>query len=202
MKVSTPVAIALVTEDELGMVVAQRVIAASHRPFVIGRRVVARGFGNIKRSIDKYRQASRTMPHVVLTDLDRTVCPARLRADWRAIELPSAMLLCVAVRETEAWLLGDRQGFARFATIGIGRLPPQPESLPDPKECLVELVKRSRNRALARDLTPARGSPLPHGPLYGERLAAFAEREWDIDAASHRCPSLRRMRQRLEIFPQ
>lgn len=202
VKASTPVAIALVTEDDLGMAVAQRTIAASHRPFLIERRVVARGFGNIRRAIDKYRRASHTLPHVVLTDLDRVSCPAKLRRDWRAIDLPPAMLLCVAVRETESWLLGDRRGFASFAAIAEGRVPLDPELLPDPKEFLVGLVRGSRNKGLARDLTPSHGSPLPHGPLYVERLARFAEHAWDIDAASKRCPSLDRMRRRLESFPR
>ncbi len=63
--------VALVAEDELSMAVLERVVAATERPFVVKRRLVERGFGNIKRSVTKYRDASHVLPHVVLSALQR-----------------------------------------------------------------------------------------------------------------------------------
>jgi hypothetical protein len=110
------------------------------------------------------------------------------------------MLFRVAVRETESWLLGDRDGFANFAAIAVNKVPQYPETLPDPKQALIGLVRRSRKRRLIDELVPPHGSSVSIGPLYNEKLCAFAERSWNIDAASDACPSLRRARQRLAEF--
>jgi hypothetical protein len=191
----------VVAEDDLGLAVAQSVVDACARRLQVVRRVVTRGFGNIRRDLDKFRRASMTLPHVVLTDLDRMACPALLREEWGIVQLPAELLLCIAVRETESWLLGDRSGMARFAAVGMSHVPRDPESLPDPKAALVSLARRSRKRALVEELVPQLGSRLPVGPLYVERLAEFARETWNVDAASAACPSLRRMRERLESLP-
>lgn len=182
------------------MAVLDRIVAASERPIEVSRRLVERGFGNIKRSVAKYRQASHVVPHVVPTDLDSADCPAGLRADWDATELPASMLFRVAVRETESWLLGDRHGFAAFAAVALNNVPQNPESLRDPKGTLLGLVRRSRKRRLIDELVPAQGSAVSIGPLYNERLSAFAAHSWDIDAASAVCASLHRTRQSLARF--
>lgn len=182
------------------MAVMNRLVAASERPIEVSRRLVERGFGNIKRSVLKYRQASQVIPHIVLTDLDRAACPAELRAKWGAADLPASMLFRVAVRETESWLLGDRHGFAAFAAVALNKVPQNPEALQDPKETLIGLVRRSRKRRLIDELVPAHGSSVSIGPLYNERLSEFAAQSWDIDAASEACLSLKRARQRLASF--
>lgn len=42
----------------------------------------ARGFGALKRGMAKFREASKSLPHIVLTDLDRYPCPPALLDDW------------------------------------------------------------------------------------------------------------------------
>jgi hypothetical protein len=192
--------VALVAEDDLSMAMMNRLVAASGRSVEVSRRLVERGFGNIKRSVEKYRQASHVIPHLVLADLDRAECPSALLAEWGAENLPTSMLFRVAVRETESWLLGDRHGFAEFAAIALNKVPQSPETLPDPKQSLINLVRRSRKRRLIEELVPARGSTASIGPLYNERLGEFVTHMWDIDAASQACLSLQRARQRFASF--
>ena len=194
------VSVALVAEDELSMAVLERVVGLSDRPFVVSRRLVEHGCGNIKRSIQKYRNASHVVPHIVLTDLDQAECPASLIATWHAADLPASMLFRVAVRETESWLLGDRLGFSENFHVALNKLPTAPEDLPDPKQALINLVRRCGKRRLAAELVPAEGSRASIGPLYNERLSAFASDAWDVDAATAACPSLERFRQRLNTF--
>lgn len=182
------------------MAVLNRLVAASGRPVEVSRRLVERGFGNIKRSVSKYRQASHVIPHVVLTDLDQAECPAALRAEWGVADLPTSMLFRVAVRETESWLLGDRLGFAAFAAVAPNKMPQNPEALTDPKQSLINLVRRSRKRRLIEELVPAYGSSASIGPLYNERLGQFVTQSWDIDAASQACLSLQRARRRFASF--
>ena len=161
---------------------------------------VERGFTVIRKSISKYRNASHVLPHVVLTDLDLAVCASELRAQWGVSQLPPAMLFRVAVREVEAWLLADRAGFAEFAGIAATKVTQQPESLRDAKQTLINLVRRSRNKRLASELVPPTGSAVSIGPLYNERLSAFARSGWDVTAAMASAPSLERTVARLHTF--
>ena len=182
------------------MAVLKRVVMSSGARFSVAREFVERGAGNIKRSVSKYKNSSHVFPHLVLTDLDDAICPAALRVHWDVADLPARMLFRVAVRETESWLLGDRTGFARFAGIPLNKMPLRPEILSRPKETLMSLTKRGRNRRLAVELVPAAGSGARIGPLYNERLVPFVVGQWDIDAAGAQCPSLQRMRDRLQGF--
>jgi len=144
--------------------------------------------------------ASRALPHVVLTDLDQIRCAPLLRQQWGVTDLPKSMLFRVAVRESEAWVLADRAGFADFAGIPVNKVPAAPEILADPKQELVNLVRRSRNKRLAAELVPAQGSAVSIGPLYNERLSQFVRETWSMEAAMANSPSLARTVSRLQSF--
>jgi hypothetical protein len=95
---------------------------------------ITRGNSTIRRNLEKYKGASRVIPHIVLTDLDRYTCPPALFDDWRVGVLPKSMLLRIAVREAEAWLLADRKGIADFLHAALENVPSAPELVKDPKE--------------------------------------------------------------------
>ncbi|MCX7240515.1 MAG: hypothetical protein NTU86_08780 [Burkholderiales bacterium] len=192
--------IALVVEDVLSLVVMEKVLSHTGRHFLVMRPQVERGIGNIQRSIHKYRTASHALAHVVLVDLDHVACPPLLRSEWELSNLPQGMLFRVAVRSVEAWLLADRTGFASFAGIPQNKVSQHPESLDNPKQTLINLVRRSRNRRLASELVPTQGSSVPIGPLYNERLSKFVRDQWDVDSATKSSPSLKRTLDRLQHF--
>lgn len=195
-----PLEIALVVEDILSLVLMEKVLAHTVRGYTVLRPLVERGVGNIRKSVPKYLTASLALPHVVLTDLDQTACAPQLRAQWGVAALPKSMLFRVAVREAEAWVLADRQGFAGFAGIPVSKISAAPESLADPKQELINLVRRSRNKRLAAELVPAQGSSVSIGPLYNERMGQFVREHWDVDAAMASSPSLERTFARLQTF--
>lgn len=192
--------IALVVEDVLSLALMEKILEHTGRGYSVLRPLVERGAGNIRKSINKYINASRAMPHVVLTDLDQIRCAPLLRQQWGVAELPKTMLFRVAVRESEAWVLADRTGFADFASLPVNKVPAVPEALVDPKQELVNLVRRSRNKRLAAELVPAQGSAVSIGPLYNERLGQFVRELWDVDAAMENSPSLKRAVIRLRTF--
>ncbi len=192
--------IALVVEDALSLAVMERLLSFAGRSYVVKLPMVTRGAGKIKTSVQRYRQASHVLPHVVLTDLDQVDCPVALLTQWGVSPLPVNMLFRVAVREVESWLLADRVGFAAFAGVAVNKVTQQPESLPDPKQELINLMRRSRNRRLASELVPPAGSAVSIGPLYNERLSAFARSSWDVNAALVSAPSLARTVARLQTF--
>ncbi|MGC3005229.1 hypothetical protein ACPF8X_44320, partial [Streptomyces sp. G35A] len=117
-----PLDIALVVEDVLSLVLMEKVLAHTGRGYTVLRPLVARGVGNMRKSVSKYLNASRALPHVVLVDLDQTPCAPQLREQWGVATLPRSMLFRVAVREAEAWVLADQEGFASYAGIPVSKI--------------------------------------------------------------------------------
>lgn len=187
-------------EDELSAAVMHRLIQTTGRKFVISRTFNARGCGRLKADMGKFRSASHVLPHVVLTDLDQYPCPPALLEDWQATALPPRLLLRIAVREVEAWLLADREGIANFLGVAKNKVPQDPEAEADPKRTLINLARRSRRQRLAIEMVPETGSSAPIGPLYNVRLSEFVNTHWDVENARAVSPSLDRALSRLASF--
>lgn len=186
-------------EDELSGAVMEKLISFSGRNFTI-RVFNARGFGELKKGISKFCQASRVLPHIILTDLDRYPCAPALLENWGAIQLPSTILVRIAVREVEAWLLADREGIAEFLHIDLHKVPMAPETEEDPKRKLINLARKSRKRRFSQEIVPSIGSAAPIGPFYNHHLINFVNTRWDIDQARQRAPSLERAIFRISSF--
>lgn len=191
--------VVLVREDELSEAVLRRLIEHSERSFIVHTAITTRGFGGIKAGIDRFRNACKAVPHVVLTDLDQIECAPELLDTWGAVNLPALLLIRVAVREIEAWLIADRSGLASFLNIPERRLPTQPEAELDPKQTLINAARRSRAR-FAREIVPEPGSPRSVGPLYNAHMIRFVRQAWDVSNASLSAPSLARTVERLQHF--
>jgi hypothetical protein len=192
--------VALVVEDVLSLVVMEKVMAHTQRGFSVVRSLNENGVDKIRLSLTKYRNASHVLAHVVLVDLDNATCAPALRQQWGVPTLPDTMLFRVAVREVEAWVLADRAGFASFAGIPQNKVSPSPETLANPKQALINLVRQSRNRRLVAELVPEQGTSMSKGPMYNERLGQFVRERWDVAAAMQAAPSLQRTVGRLQHF--
>lgn len=190
----------LAVEDELSAAVLRKLIQTTGRDFVISRIMNARGCGQLKAGMAKFRTACHVLPHVVLTDLDQYPCPPALLIDWKAKVLPPRLLLRIAVREVEAWLLADREGIATFLCVAKNKVPQNPEAEKDPKRTLINLARRSRRQRLAIELAPGTGSSASIGPLYNVRLSEFVNTAWDVERARAMAPSLDRALSRLASF--
>lgn len=187
----------VVIEDVLTEVVMRRLLSRLGYTGMTTYRVT-RGNGAIKANVDKYKGASRVVPHIVLTDLDRYPCPPALLTAWSVGKLPPTMLLRIAVRETEAWLLADRNNFATFLMAAVEKVPNDPEALADPKQAVFGVVRKSRRRRLIEEMVPSPGAHI--GPLYNERMCDFALNHWDIEVAAGNAPSLARNIARISAF--
>lgn len=148
------------------------------------------GKNHLRQKIRGYNSAARYSPWLVLADLDwGPACAPELRQRW----LPSsAPLLCLqfAVRAIEAWLIADAQKLAYFLQVAAQSIPPQPESLSDPKQMMVDLARHSRSRAIREDMAPRQGSGRRVGPAYTSRLIEFINQHWRPDIAAPRARSL------------
>jgi hypothetical protein len=156
-------------------------------------------YGNsiLRSSVDKFKRAAELGQYfVVLTDLDSENCPYELLQKWGVVPFPKKLLFRVAVRETEAWLLGDRHNFAQLLGIKPALIAPYPEQLADPKEALLELARKGHKK-VQRELLPEKGAFGKTGPGYNDTLCAFVENNWDYQTASENAPSLQRLLNRI-----
>lgn len=192
--------VVLIGEDALCLALLQRLVSHVDGGLQEFLSVVEGGSQKVRASVPRYRNACKQVPHLVLTDLDDWPCPSSLLAEWGLARSPASLIFRVAVREAESWVLADADGFASFACILAKQVPLNPEGLADPKQTLVNLARRSRNRNIRMELVPPRGSALPIGPLYNERLTGFVQTNWSPERAADAAPSLARALMRLNEF--
>ncbi|MDD2546966.1 MAG: hypothetical protein PHI55_11910 [Burkholderiaceae bacterium] len=191
----TPIAIA--TEDELSEAVALRLVAEVDEPHEVKHLLRRNGFGYLRSRMDSWCQMAQRQVVLVVTDLDQGACPVALSQQWLAGQ-PTAphLVLRVAVREVESWVLADHKAMREL--IGPrGTLPPQPDELPDPKQALLRLAKGAP-RAVRNDLFREMAGQPAQGLGYNARLTAWVRTQWNPEQAAERSPSLARARKRLQ----
>ena len=190
-------AIALATEDELSEAIGLRLIAESpfHEADVLPLR--RNGSGYLKSKVESWRQLAGQQVVLLLTDLDQIDCPVALRNEWLGTRpVPDRLLLRIAVREIESWVLADHDAMRKL--IGDrGKLPPAPDELGDPKAFLLNMVRKYAPRDVKQDLLAERGAMASQGLGYNRRLVAWVKSDWRPDRAAARSPSLLRARQAL-----
>ncbi len=181
----------LVVEDELSEAVLRKMLLRSGWPYIVQNCFSNRGFGYIKRTIKGFNNGAKSIPYIVLTDLDNNDCPMSLINAWLPVPRHPNLIFRVAVREVEAWLIADRNNLAKFFGIQLDLLPHQPEEITDPKAELIRLAGYSPHSRLREDVMPAFGSTSQQGPDYNGTMATFVRDKWDPGDASAHSPSLR-----------
>jgi hypothetical protein len=187
----------LATEDELSEAVAIRLIREipGVSPGLLLRK---NGNSYLRSRLRSFCEMARHRPIMVLTDLDRTTCPAVLIKVWLSrLRKPEQLLLRVAVREVESWLLADAEGIGGLLGRDISsRLPGQIDIVDNPKKLLLHLAGRAP-RHIRNDLCVPLGAVAGQGLGYNSRLCNFVRQTWDPTRAAERSRSLRRTRHRL-----
>lgn len=180
----------LATEDPLSEAVAERLVLEANQGLRVAVRLPKSGFGYLKRELPKLAKLANNVPVFLCTDLDRVACVPSLIADWRGrLNIPDNLLFRVAVRETEAWLLADRESFAEFSGAPLNKIPVNPETLDDPKQALLTLIRRHGSRDLQADILPAPTAKAKVGTGY-TRLSQFVTESWSVKQAAANADSL------------
>jgi hypothetical protein len=190
----------LVFEDMLSGAVIGKILATSRQRYLVGVRYNSGGSGWIKKRIDGFNHAAKGMPYFVLTDLDTFECAPVLIRQWLGTPRHPNLLFRVAVREVEAWLLGCRGSFATFLGVPESRIPANVEEIPNPKELVVSLARRSRKRGIREDVAPQDGSTAKVGPDYNGQLISYVESHWDPLIAKEHSPSLQKAIEVIDAF--
>ena len=196
----TPIPVNLAIEDELSEVVLRRLLAHAERGYAVGNAYGRSGYGYLKRTISGWNRAARSIPFVVLTDLDDNDCAATLIENWLTEPRHPNLIFRVAVREVESWLLAGKSELAKFLQCPERTIPDRPDALSDPKRSLVESARASRSAAIRSRLVPKKGSTAKQGPDYNACLGAFVRTHWVIGAAAANSPSLARAVRRFHAF--
>ncbi len=195
----------LVVEDTLSEAVLRRVVLETSRHLVVGAVYPIRkawniesgpnGHGYIRKNFPAFNSAAVAIPHLLLVDLDNNACAPTLIRAWTAGHTVNrGLILRVAVREVESWIIGDRDGLADALGLAHHYFPENPERISDPKRYIVHHAMRSRLKTIRNDIAPALGSRGQTGPYYTRFLSNFVRDTWDIDVATRLCESLRRAR--------
>ena len=190
--------IALATEDDLSEAIGKRLlvdVGYEAQPSPLLRKG---GSGYLRSKMDSWCQIANRKPVLVITDLDNIDCPPALLRVWiGARKVPENLILRVAVREIEAWLMADHVAF-RLLVGSKGKLPPNPDILPDPKQHLLRLVSKLARRDIRSDLVAQDGAIASQGLGYNARLSEFIATAWNPERAALRSDSLSRARSRLK----
>jgi hypothetical protein len=185
-------------EGSLDEAVIRRV--AGDLDFPLGTVRVKGGRGRIEARVRGYHAASRHWPWIVVADLDTDQCPPTLLQTWQVPSADDNFICRIAVREIEAWLLADRLKMAAFIKVSRDLIPGTPDQLPDPKETIVNLARRSRSRDLREDIVPDPGSLRREGPAYTSRLSEFANTLWRPREAQKTSSSFDRFVKAMELM--
>jgi hypothetical protein len=194
------VCINLLAEDPLSEAVLRKILATQAANLVAGTCYGKMGYGYVKKNIQGFQRASAGMPLLALVDLESNCAPQLVR-DWLVAPLQAGFLFRVAVREVESWLIADKGGLSQFLGVSPSRTNLlDPDSIDDPKRCLVDLARRSRKRDIRMGLAPRDGSTARVGPEYNPMLSDFVERLWSVDSAVCNSDSLRRAVHRIQEY--
>ena len=187
---TNPIPLNLAVEDALSEAVARRLLQESTQDYAIGSTYGLTGSGYLRKMTPAFNNASKGTPFLMMTDLNHYECPPELMAEWLTRPKHGNLLFRIAVRETEAWLLADRRGFANFLGVRVALIPENADQIPHPKEELVSIAARSPRKELRVDIVPKPGSTSKVGPTYNGRLILFVNSVWDIHSAEADSPSL------------
>lgn len=195
----------IATEDQLSEALAARIVCGA------GHTVAAKipkdrrkhgGFGYLKMRLpDFVASCQGGINFLLLTDLDTCPCPPELLDTWFAnLTRPASLLVRVAVKEVEAWVLADRGRFADWLGVSKDLIPVSPEFCSDPKAKLLKIAERSKFREIREGLLPKKGGVSKVGIEYNSLLCEFVTNHWRIEEAQLAAPSLAKALQRLREF--
>ncbi|MFA7172679.1 MAG: hypothetical protein WC340_04580 [Kiritimatiellia bacterium] len=154
------------------------------------------GCNNLKKMIPRIcNMAKADLCGFVLTDLDVAECAPELIRNWFNLNdqkptIPDKFLFRIAEREVESWLMADKEGLAAYLSIAVDNFSDSPDSLSDPKQCLLNIIRLKGRKRYHRDMLPRNIANV--GIEYNYRLSKFVNERWNVATAASNSESLRR----------
>ena len=195
-------ALSVVAEDKLTQAVLHKCVAEFLPDYKVLRSEVKGGRGNVQRELAAYSNLAKIMPVLIGVDLDHDICAPTLLTKWQTdYVVRENLLIRIAVREIESWVLADRKRFAKFVGAESDDIPGAPDDLDDPKLALLKIARATANVELKRDLIPRNFSQYPRiGPAYNLQMCKFVSEKWRPHVALKRSDSLKRARAAMQLL--
>jgi hypothetical protein len=194
--------ITCVYEDEPSHQAMLKMLSCFPDDYTESAAIPCHGFGKIRKNIVAYNLAARHGHYFVLTDLDAAYkCAQDLINQWLPYERSPQLIFRIAIHEIESWFLADRDSFASFFSVSKARLPLSADTLPDPKQTVFNLVRRSRKRQIREAILPI-DKDARIGPGYNTEFCDFIQNYWNIERARLLSPSLDKAMAALEKMTQ
>lgn len=201
------VPITLAVEDELSEHILRAILVQTNRSFLVATVYGKKGASYLRQRLPAFNNAAKGSAYLVLTDLDTHSCAPELIEKWFECDSNeysrrrhANLVFRVAIREVESWVMADRERFANFLGISRNLIPEQMDEVDDPKELLLQLASKCRNRRLRDDIVPRPSDLRKIGPDYNGRLGEFVHSSWRADVASAHSASLAKAWKRLIAF--
>lgn len=189
----------MIGEDSLSCVLGERLVAEALPKWTLARDSInTAGITKLVSALPRYAQLARNMyPVLCVADTDGG-CPLKLLQMWTPAGATDDLLVRLAVKEAESWLLADRQAVAQFFDVPLAKVPVQPDELSDPKSAVLRLARSSKVKTIRQEV--ASQDPTKPGAGYVTHLREFARRSWQASRAADQSPSLRRALARMAVW--
>jgi hypothetical protein len=157
------------------------------------------GWGQLYGQRRVFAAVSARVPVILLVDLDDRKCAPSMLAKWKeGLPLTPNLLIRIAVREVESWLLADFGHLMEFLQVEHPGPAPVPDSLSDPKSEIILAAGQSRNSDIRRDMIPISSGKTGRG--YTSTMKAFVRDFWSPRRAAKVSESLNRAWVALKSF--
>lgn len=186
-----------VVEEILQEVLLQKILQVYRKDISIAGIAGKKGNDYIKQGLKGFNDASKAIPHIIITDLDRIKCAPFLISSWTDFPIKNTLLFRIAVKTSDAWILADRKSFSNFFGVPLNKIPLDTETIADPKRFIITLARNSRKK-FAKELVPM-GNAI-QGPGYNLYLQKFVLNHWNPEDASNSNQSLKKAVDRIKVF--
>ena len=188
-------------EDDLSEALAMRCVRYILPNFeFVNIRPRQGGIEGVRDKLQSYVAMALRDPLMVMIDQDKASCAPTRRQKFMdsagVKSLPKNMVFSVVTQEAESWVLGDREGLARFLSAPTHQIPENPEILLDPKAEIIAIA--SKGGKFREKICPKPNTSARVGPDYNNVLCDFVLNHWHLPIAADKCPTLKRTLRRLE----
>ena len=197
---------AIIGEDQVTREIIKRLISIYAPHFTQLNEIPARGSQALNAdNIVKYNRLALSIPVILLTDLDDTLCaPTKKQEILHGIEQNPLFIINVAVEEAETWLMADKDNFISYFCVE-DKIPnaqmcrmhgrnERIETIYEYKPSLYmmrEIISTSTKLAIQKQLTPKEGAK--KGPEYNIAMTPFIQEVWNPENARLKSYSLDKM---------
>jgi hypothetical protein len=197
---NSPTYINIAFEDVLSEAVINRLLSQLWPEAVVYKKFYGRGSGYLRSHLQAFMNSSKSSPFFVLIDSDNEGCAKKLLHSLIKKAPPSDFILRIAVHEIESWVLADFNNLIKALNIKSGRCPSNTDTIIQPKEYILNLVRKSASKSIRKSLLPTKVGAASQGPGYNSVMVQFVMDKWNISNASLNSESLNRTVLCLQTF--